>query len=52
MRENKFDDSGKVGVSELLKRLGQVDENPQADAAAIPQLAGVGGVWNLIAIKL
>ena len=28
LRENKFDDSGKVRVSELLERLGQFDENP------------------------
>jgi biotin carboxyl carrier protein len=28
MRENKFDDSGEVRVSELLERLGQFDANP------------------------
>ena len=39
-------------VTSGTEMAGQMGENPQADAAAMGQLAGEGGVWDLIAKKL
>jgi len=39
-------------VTSPAEMAGQAGENLQANAAAIGQLAGVGGVWDLIAEKL
>lgn len=39
-------------VTSATEMAGQAGENPQADATASGQLAGDGGVWDLIARKL
>ena len=39
-------------VTSMTEMAGQAGENPQADAATSNQLAGAGGVWDLIAQKL
>ena len=39
-------------ITSATEMAGQSGENPQADAAAIGQLAGIGGVWDLVAQKL
>ena len=50
--ENSLAVQAMFPVTSPTEMAGQAGENLQADAAASNQLAGVGGVWDLIALKL